>query len=153
VSPGGPPTAEQETYTSAIGGDIILRDSTRVTLGAGARLSTPLIVRPGDVFTATFAGSARFIVTPPRQPLGAAFALEMPAAYIVTSHAEFSVTTHGDTVDVEVFHRKRNPPTDPPPGRANVVSISGVDRLMGVLTIGAGERARVVRGAKPQVIP
>jgi hypothetical protein len=153
VSPGGLPTAEQETYASAIGGDIILRDSTRVTLAAGARISTPLVVRPGDVFTATFTGSARFTVTPPRQALAAAFALEMPATYIVTSHAEFSVTTRGDTVDVAVFHRKRNARTDPPPGRANVVSISGVDRLIGVLTVRAGHRARVVRGSKPRLLP
>jgi ferric-dicitrate binding protein FerR (iron transport regulator) len=145
------PTREEETYTAGAGGDVTLRDSTRVTLGAGARLSTPLLVRPGDVFTTTFTGSARFVVAP-RQQLAAAFALDMPNAYIVTSHAEFSVATRGDTVEVTVFQRQRRGTDSEREQGADAVSIAGSDRLT-VLTVGPGERAHTVGGSLPRRLP
>jgi ferric-dicitrate binding protein FerR (iron transport regulator) len=137
---------EQETHTAYMRVDVVLSDGTHARLDSGARVQTALAGKEGEPFAVTLQGSARFLAVREPPAVARVFVVTTPLAYVATSRAEFAVTQRGDTVEVEVFHRKRAARGDP-----DRLSISGTNELVDILLIEEGQRARSVAG-KPAVL-
>jgi ferric-dicitrate binding protein FerR (iron transport regulator) len=140
-----------EIHTAVMAVDVILKDGTRTRLGAGSRLRAPAATRPEMFFAVNLEGSARFRVSAntPISLRAPTFNVNAGKAYIVTSGADFAVTMHGDTVDLEVFRLYPSVHS----GRVPQVAIAGTDRLPDLLIVAEGERARSIGGRPALKLP
>jgi hypothetical protein len=132
-------------------GWITMRDSNQVRLAPGARLRSSKRIEEG-VHLVRLEGSARFRVfsadtsgpVPMLQPL----AVETRGGIAFTGMGEFTVTTRGDTTDVEV-HR---------PSRRRFIGLMALPTAVLVATrvhenpvsIGETQAARLIRGGRAE---
>jgi ferric-dicitrate binding protein FerR (iron transport regulator) len=141
------PQREQETHTAYMSIEVMLSDGTHARLDSGAVVQTPLVARAGETYAATLKGSARFIALREAKAVAiGAFGVATAKTYIATQRADFAVRERGDTVEVEVFHRKHASVAE-----VDRVSVSGTNDLLDVLVIEEGRRARSV-GGRPAVV-
>lgn len=130
-------------------GWITLRDSSQVRLAPGALLRSSKRIEKG-VHRVRLAGTARFRVVPPDDsgavPMMQPIVVETRGGTVFSPMGEFTVTTRGDTTDVEV-HR---------PSRRRFFGFIAVPTTVLVSTntdqnptsLGETQAARLIRGAR-----
>ena len=132
-------------------GWITMRDSNEVRLARGARLFSSKRPVQG-VHRVRLEGSARFRVFPADTsgiaPMMSPLAVETRAGVAFSGMGEFTVTTRGDTTDVEVHH----------PSRRRFLGFVAVPTTVLVRTntndnpisLGETQAARLIRGGHPE---
>src|SRR5205807_8233391 len=102
------------TLVSDKPGVFTLPDSTRVQLALNSRLRLRTNPQHADIYTVNLDGAATFLVRRLPPPLEGGtmqphvLNVVLSVGTLLTSSANFSVATHGDTADIEVFRRDRS---------------------------------------------
>jgi hypothetical protein len=135
--------------------------NTRVKLDPGAKLFKA--TKPGYANLVKLEGSARFLRVQSDESTSsgdtALFSVFTAAGYVASPMAEFRVSAHGDTTDVDVVWRAAAPEVDPQRSAARyaagrmtrdvVILANGPGDEGGVLLLSAGEAGRLQLGARP----
>jgi ferric-dicitrate binding protein FerR (iron transport regulator) len=131
-----------------------LIDGTRVHLGPSSILRAPAQADSGQTLMVQLEGIARFTMPPSKTSMSAwPMSVQTPQATFLTMSADYSIWTRGDTVELRVFTRERKPWPDgvmPPPSWVNM---SGTNRLLNIVKVREGQRARSVDGGVPVILP
>lgn len=148
---------DYETVASGAG-TVTLRNGTRVQLEPGAVLRARRLPRQPDMEAVKLKGSARFLVARPPSsgllPSPQVFAVFTPAGMVVSGSAEFIVTSHGDTTEVQVLRRARDPnPRDIFDQMPDFVLLFAEGFEQRQISLFEGERGRIRRGVPAEKLP
>jgi len=132
-------------------GWITLRDGSQVLLTKGASLRASLRLEE-EMQHVKLEGAARFRVAPRDSnaplPEMQPFAVDTRAGSAFTGRGEFTVTSRGDTTDVEVHHPIARRFIGFLPLPTSVLVATHGDPI----SVGEGRRARLVKGQRPQIL-
>ena len=144
-----------ETHATEMLPDVFkLVDGTRVHLGPRSILRAPAEADSGKILIVQLEGNARITMPQSNTSMSAwPISVRTPLAVFLTMSADYSIWTRGDTVELRVFTRERKPWPDglmPPPSSVNM---SGTNRLLNIVKVREGQRARSVDGGVPVILP